>query len=520
MISILLLFQGLFTPIVYANELVETPYGDLKGFSYTTANGNQGRVFLGIKYGFGPRFKKPYPITYYGNVDATKFGPICPQIDGRDKAARLGTTVSDDCLSLNIYAQQDSPSLNPVLVWIHGDHLQTGHANLDPEVVIERFVSRGVLFVSLQYRLGALGFFNIRQFFNATSEWESEIDSNVGAYDVLLAMNWIQKNIESFGGDPRQVTVAGHSSGACLASALHLSGKAQGLFHRLILQSGTSETCFDGVNGYRDMPAKMAQQFCSIDLHSADLDSNLIHELEICMLKQEIDQFIEFDKKNFLGWSLVVDGELFEGIPAEMSERLDDEKIEILLGITRDEWAFYEMKLMQSGMKVLDPSVYNWRSVVKFVLKTLAFAFPRSVMNEKMRKIADGYTLSSINKHVAAWLETTNDVLTDAFFASKLVREIEIYRNHTKNAFLYELTQPASSFSIDGYKPAMHGDDVTLLFGRKESKAAKEMTRLWTDFVKGFSSIAPLNRSEWNYAEIDDLGVTERRDFRRNGKTI
>ncbi|CAJ0585048.1 unnamed protein product, partial [Mesorhabditis spiculigera] len=347
---------------------------------------------------------------------------------------------------------QDVPGIVPVLLWIHGGQLQTGNGNLDPEVVIERFVSRGIIVVTVQYRLGFLGFLN--------------------------------KNIESFGGDPDAITVAGHSAGASIASCLYLSGKADGLITRLILASGTSESAFDGSWGYRDVSAKLIKSATYTDIHAKNLTKSELEEVESYMEYREIDDVLEhFDQKNFLGWPLVVDGELFKDIPKVMAENFNaslnsSRPLEVFLGVTRDEWAAFELKLMLDGVKTLDPAIYNWRMVVKFVSKILAFAFPRPEITSKMRKMVDGYGFSAMNPNVSSWVETTID--------TRSLPRGQYYQKLGANVYLYEFTQPASSFLIDGYKPVLHGDDLSLLFGRKGGMAGREMARLWTDFVRGF----------------------------------
>ncbi|CAJ0585158.1 unnamed protein product, partial [Mesorhabditis spiculigera] len=349
----------------------------------------------------------------------------------------------------------------------------------------------GIVVVTVQYRLGFLGFLNVKNLLPDVLQITTNFDSNVGAHDVLLALNWVKKNIESFGGDPDAITVAGHSAGASIASCLYLSGKADGLISRLILASGSSESAFDGSWGYRDVSAKLIKSATYTDIHAKNLKKSELEEVESYMEYREIDDVLEhFDQKNFLGWPLVVDGELFTDVPRVMAENVNgslnsSKPLEVFLGVTRDEWAAFELKLMLDGVKALDPAIYNWRMVVKFVSKILAFAFPRPEITSKMRKMVDGYGFSAMNPNVSSWVETTIDVLTDAFFASRTIREALYYQKLGANVYLYEFTQPASSFFIDGYKPVLHGDDLSLLFGRKGGMAGREMARLWTDFVRG-----------------------------------
>ena len=142
--------------------------------------------------------------------------------------------VSEDCLYLNIWTPAKADGHLPVMVWIHGGGYTNGSASM-PLYWGDRLAQRGVIVVTVAYRLGPLGFL-AHPDLSAQSPHKSS--GNYGLLDQIAALKWIQKNIAAFGGDPQRVTIAGQSSGGMSVSMLMASPLAKGLFHRAIGQSG------------------------------------------------------------------------------------------------------------------------------------------------------------------------------------------------------------------------------------------------------------------------------------------
>jgi para-nitrobenzyl esterase len=164
-------------------------------------------------------------------LDGTEDPPKCPQMSlGPSK----DPTGQEDCLFLTVYTPGlPSPGpalteLRPVMLWIHGGAFTFGDGSGDPEFLLDD----DVVFVSLQYRLGALGFLAV--------EGSPVLPGNLGLKDQQEAMRWIQRNIAAFGGDPWKVTLFGESAGAISVHAHVLSPAAHGLFRAGILHSGTA----------------------------------------------------------------------------------------------------------------------------------------------------------------------------------------------------------------------------------------------------------------------------------------
>jgi len=192
------------------------------------------RQFLGIPYAAPPtgdrRWTAPTAASGWRGVrDATRFAPHCAQL-----ATAFGVdSTSEDCLYLNVYTPtRPAHGDAPVIVWFHGGSLVTGESDdYDPSGL----VGEGAVVVTVNYRLGALGFL-------ATSTLADEDGGRAGNYGLLdqqQALRWVQQNIDRFGGDEDKVTIAGESAGGLSVLSHVASPTARGLFHRAIVQSGT-----------------------------------------------------------------------------------------------------------------------------------------------------------------------------------------------------------------------------------------------------------------------------------------
>ena len=199
-------------------------------------------VFRGIPYAAAPtgegRWKVPSPSPNWSGVrDASAFGPSCiqPAVPDRSLYYDPPLQTSEDCLTLNIWKQTRSDNA-PVIVWIHGGSLRIG-GSAQSMYDGSEFARRGVVFVSLNYRLGALGWLAHPEL---NAESPDGISGNYGLLDQIAALEWVSDNISVFGGDPANVTVMGESAGALSLTYLLTSPKAEGLFQKAIIESPNS----------------------------------------------------------------------------------------------------------------------------------------------------------------------------------------------------------------------------------------------------------------------------------------
>lgn len=186
-------------------------------------------MYLGIPYAQPPvgelRFRRARPVTpWTGVLDAADYGPEAVQLD---QGVVKG---SEDCLTLNIVRPPQGDRL-PVLVFLHGGGFNTGSCR-DPLYGGHAFAREGIVYVSFQYRLNVLGFYDF-----TTYPGCEDLESNCGLSDQIAAMQWIHQNIQAFGGDPQRVTICGESAGACSVLNLMASPAARGTFQQAIAES-------------------------------------------------------------------------------------------------------------------------------------------------------------------------------------------------------------------------------------------------------------------------------------------
>lgn len=202
--------------------IVTTTAGQVRG-----ASSDGALVFRGIPYARAERYRTPEPPAPWEGVrDALEFGPIAPQAGGA-QFQRADLVQDEDCLSLNVWTPALDGEPRPVMVWIHGGAFRQG-SGASPLYDGARLAAEGVVVISVNYRLGPLGFVAHPDLGGG----------NWGLHDQIESLRWIRDNAAAFGGDPTNVTIFGESAGAVSVWLLCASPLAEGLFQRAIAQSG------------------------------------------------------------------------------------------------------------------------------------------------------------------------------------------------------------------------------------------------------------------------------------------
>jgi para-nitrobenzyl esterase len=228
---------------------VPTEAGLVEG---TAGSNPRVQAYKGIPYAAPPvgglRWREPQPVTRWKGVrKATAFGPRCMQVHVWDDMI-FRDEMSEDCLYLNVWTPAVSAKAKlPVMVWIHGGGFIAGSAS-EPRQDGERMAGKGVVLVSMNYRLGVFGFLSHPEL---TKESPHHASGNYGLLDQAAALRWVKKNIAAFGGDPGNVTIFGESAGSSSVSAHMASPVSKGLFHRAIGESGALFTVEDPGNAPR-----------------------------------------------------------------------------------------------------------------------------------------------------------------------------------------------------------------------------------------------------------------------------
>ena len=223
--------------------IIDTNCGKVKGV--LSKNGTI--AFKGIRYATAGRFEYPTEVTSWNGVyDATKYGACCYQLRSFINEAetpkkhfyynefRRGATYeySEDCLFLNVFTPESITEKLPVIVYIHGGSF-TGGCGFEKHFDEPVWPTKGVIAVTINYRLGPLGFAVIEELFNQTGR-----SGNYGLYDQLTALKWVKHNIEAFGGDANNITIMGQSAGAMSVQFHCLSPLSNGLFEKAVMSSG------------------------------------------------------------------------------------------------------------------------------------------------------------------------------------------------------------------------------------------------------------------------------------------
>lgn len=220
--------------------IVVTSLGPARGAIEHSGNGSAIRVFRGIPYALPPtgehRWQPPRPIQHWdGELDATAFGPDCPQAV---RAGMLAPGMSEDCLYLNIWVPQGAePNSLPVMVWFHGGGF-VGGSGADVRTNGVHLASEGVVVVTFNYRVGIFGYLAHPQLSaQAQARGGPPASGNYGFQDQLCALRWVQSHIAAFGGNPARVTAFGVSAGSASIALMLASPAAKGLFSQAILHS-------------------------------------------------------------------------------------------------------------------------------------------------------------------------------------------------------------------------------------------------------------------------------------------
>ena len=304
-------------------------------------------VFKGMPYAAPPvgvlRWRAPQRAAAWGGTrPADTFGPACPQIlPPTDKAWRIEhietVGTSEDCLTLNIWAPAAKPRTPlPVMVYIHGGNFQRGSSS-EPRYVGTTLVRDGVILVTINYRIGAFGRFA----HPALSRLQADEPlGNYGILDQIAALEWVQRNIEAFGGDPDTVTIFGHSAGGVSVNALMVSPLAKGLFHRAIAQGSgialdkTRHITKKGRPGGLQMPQAYDGQMMATHF-GIEGDDEVIAEGLWALTTEEI---LQYQTLKFLFFPPVVDGTIIPDDIPVLFEQGRQHDVPYMAGANSWEW--------------------------------------------------------------------------------------------------------------------------------------------------------------------------------------
>jgi para-nitrobenzyl esterase len=448
---------------------VRTDAGSVEGSA--SADGKV-QIFKGIPYAAPPvgalRWKEPQPVpAWQGVKKATEFGARCMQGNVYSDMVFRDTAPSEDCLYLNVWTPEASPDAKlPVMVWIHGGGFQAG-ATSEPRQDGEHLAHKGVVIVSMNYRLGIFGFFSHREL---TKESPHHASGNYGLLDQVAALQWVRKNIAAFGGDPENVTIFGESAGSFSVSALMASPITKGLMHRAIGESGA----FFG----RTLPAKPLPESEQDGVKfAASIGADSLEKLRAMTSQETLDAASK--DKNAFHFGPNIDGYFFPVSPAEIYAKGNEAHIALLAGWNHDEGNYHTF----FGSDPATKENYAKKASQTYGEKTtdILKAFPAET-DEQAKTSADLLaTANFIGYSTWKWIELQAKL--DA---------APVYR------FEFDDSPPLAP-SAPGAPPqesrgAYHSAEIEFVFGMLDSKKlpwrpedyqlSEQMGSYWTNFAK------------------------------------
>ncbi|MEX0875440.1 MAG: carboxylesterase family protein [Actinomycetota bacterium] len=448
---------------VIADPTTKTRAGDVRGF---VEEGNA--VFLGIPYAEPPlgenRFAAPVAVKgWKGTRDVLKYGPTAPQNDPGITIIPEPVEPGEDFLNLNVFTPDLGDAKLPVYVWIHGGGFVSG-CNRSPWYRGNRFARDGVVSVTIGYRLGIEGFLRI-----------DDAPANRAVLDWVCALEWVQDNIASFGGDPSNVTIGGQSAGSAACLILMTNPRAKGLFHRVTGMSGTSDT--------RMPPENAAQMSAQIAMHlgvkgnRAELSRFSPDELIAAHAAVATNPFTAdaltsgFDP-GAPGLRPFVDGDVIQSHPFRDIREGVGRDVDLVAGSTAEE---------VTGLLRLQRGAMDDEAAKKALAKM-------GIAGEK---------LESYMKHVGTTdaVEALGQAATDRAFRTPLAQLLEDRAGHEGKTFGYEFRWRSPAF--DGLAGSAHCLDVPfvwdnldagrsnmdLLGAEPPQELADEMHRAWVGFI-------------------------------------
>jgi para-nitrobenzyl esterase len=407
-------------------------------------------VYKGIPYArdvSGPnRWRRPLaPAPWAGVRDAADWGPIAPQPPPVPGMSILGdpTDSSEDCLNLNVWTPGPDDKGRPVLVWIHGGGFTSGSGSSLLYRGARLAALGDVVVVTINYRLGALGFLSHPGLSEPEGGW-----ANWGLLDQLAALGWVQENIANFGGDPGNVTLFGESAGAICISNLLTAPAATGMFHRAVMQSGPP-ACGSKAWGLRRGSRFVGRLNGSAPDPDAALDRSMLEKIPVEKLVSATHHF-EADPGDLpLPFLPVADGGVLRGSPVDVVRSGSGHKVPVIIGTNRDECTFFA--LADSGAGGLDEDGLSRRVAAQ-------------VGQDAAGDIIDGYRKARESRGegispLALWTAIT----TDLVFRMPALALAEAERQAGVDVYSYLFTW--SSPFLGGILGSAHALEVPFVFG-------------------------------------------------------
>ncbi|XGW15556.1 hypothetical protein V3C99_001206 [Haemonchus contortus] len=557
-----------FCQVLEKSRSVWVEQGLVRGKIYNI-DGRHIQIFRGIPYAEPPlgnlRFAKPVKKSrWHQELSAVEYGPPCIQFmdfHRYDKfSAENMKRQSEDCLYLNVfspYDNEDESKTFPIIVWIHGGSFLAGSADtgIDMETVARNIIFKGVTFVTINYRLGPLGFITTRS--------GDTVEGNYGIWDQVMALQWIQANIKQFGGDPSRVTLMGESAGGAACSLLALSPRTEGLAQQAIIMSGSATAgwaihrhgnpswslenlisylrCEKMISGAEYAPQVVGDEYNADEL--AQKKCNYQNELVPCLTDDQTQEEQMGCLRKSLNFSsplfrkalafearvskMVVDGDLVPTSGIDLVRQYA--RIPIMTGVARKEWAHKKPQFYNLHRKSSLTAEEAGESVFRIVEGSFHDTSPTKLNNATLHLVANASFVRYIDdpsntfetSRVVAALQTME---ADIEFVAPCQREIDAYvqNNLTVYAYSFDYVPKSPIFEVEKKVFNLFGNNPVTITRKDQTLKDRKLEAFHGldhafIFSRGYSSnfeIRPFTKEDENMAKVLTNMIT---NFAKNG---
>ena len=422
-------------------------------------------VYKGVPFAAPPvgdlKWRAPQAIIPWdGVLKAVTFAPACPQ----KKIAIPGfspTEMSEDCLYLNVWTPAKSPDDKlPVMVWLYGGGFTIG-ATSTAMYNGENLARKGVIVVSVSYRIGPLGFLAHPAL---TAESPNQTSGNYGLLDQIAGLKWVQHNIQAFGGDPNCVTIFGESAGGISVSMLAASPLAKGLFHRAICQSGGSFAAVKSQKTPNCMQTLAAAEQAGLDF-AKRMQADSLEALR----QLSPDAWLNDPSADMGGMWPNVDGVVIVGDQYKLYESGQYNDVPVLIGSNSDEGAMF--------VQATQPDSYRQTIQNRFgsFAQTILSLYPANSIQETFRAQANLFRDVAFAWHVWTWARLQS-------------------RTGQSDVYLYYFDQTPPKSPLSFLMPsngARHGSEIVYVFQNladrytdQDRVLSEKIATYWTNFAK------------------------------------
>lgn len=462
------------------------------------------RQYLGIPFAKPPigtlRFKHPQPVDAWDDVlEATELPPSCTQkaFPG-EKIIKFLSIVSpstpnqEDCLYLNVYVPDKVTSKTAVIVFIYGGAFSVGSASTLVFDGTTLATEENVIVVNFNYRLNLFGFLYMDH---------PDMDTNCGLMDQVLAMKWVRDNVASFGGDPDNITLMGHSAGSACVGLHMISNISRNYFNRGIMQSGSPVA--EWVTQEKEENLAFGRQL--VEYYGCP-DKDNVSAVVRCLKEATTRDLMSNEPARDFDTSIfrpVIDGVFIREELSESMRKGDFKQTDILLGTNRNEASPFLVGLMPFVFSFLSDSIKPYyEDFLQLVPETLRYASPAA-----LQAVIYEYTPWKDKDDFGAILRSCNNLFSDYYF-NCAANDMSKYVAEAGSAvYQYYYAHTSDEWKLPKWMGSFHGHEIPYVFGytldpkyklsSRDKSFSKRVMRYWANFARtGNPNMSPDGREE------------------------